>query len=302
MGHGIAQDCARFGYSVTLHDSNPVVLTESLECIERNLRLLVAGGALTTAQTESVIPRIRLCTELEDAVREADFVIEAVSEDLAIKKGLLRQLDAACPARTILASSTSTFMPTVLATATERRDRVIVAHYFNPPYLLPLVEVVCGDETSNETLNSTIDLLVSMEKKPIHLRKEVPGFIGNRLQMALLREAAALVEEGVASPQEVDSVIRYGFGRRLAAAGIFEVFEFGGWNLILDIARMLLPEISANAEAPGLIEEKVARGEIGVKTGKGFYEWPPDSALARRTQIAETLIAIAKSHEEKGAE
>jgi 3-hydroxybutyryl-CoA dehydrogenase len=299
MGHGIAQDCARFGYSVLLHDSDPQTLSRSVERIGYNLRMLVAGGALTSSQADGVIPHIQLCPDLEEAVGNADFVIEAASEDLSVKQDLFRKLDSLCPARTILASSTSTFMPTILASVTQRRDRVIVAHYFNPPYLLPLVEVVCGVETSDQTLKTTVKLLKTMEKRPVCLRKEVPGFVGNRLQMALLREALSLVEQGIATPEDVDSVIKYGFGRRLAAAGIFEVFDFGGWNLILEIAKMLLPEMSSATDPSRTLEEKVARGELGVKSGKGFYDWTEESASLRRTEIAESLIALARKDAER---
>jgi len=293
MGHGIALDCARFGYSVSLHDANAQSLSRALDNIKQGLEILVEEGVLAEAQAEDVLPRIRSCTELEVAVSDADFVIEAVSEDLAVKQDLFRTLDALCPPRTILASSTSTFMPTVLASVTERRDRVIVAHYFNPPYLLPLVEVVCGSETSQQTMDDTNDLLVSMKKQVVRLRKEVPGFIGNRLQMALLREAMSLLEDGVATALDVDTVIRCGFGRRLAAAGIFEVFDFGNWSLIFEIARTLLPEISSETEPPGLLQHKIELGELGVSSGKGFYDWSAASALVRKRQIARALAVIA---------
>lgn len=294
MGHGIAQECALHGYAVTLTDVSAEALERALASIEANLQTLVGEGALTAERAATVLPRIRACPQLGEALAAADFVIEAAAEDLAVKQSLFREMDSLCPARTILASNTSTFMPTQLASATRRPDRVLVAHYFNPPYLLPLVEVVGGEATSEETLQTTLALLTRMGKRPVQVRKEVPGFIGNRLQFALLREALSLVEQGVATPQDVDTVIKNGFGRRLAAAGVFEVFDFGGWNLILAILQMLLPEIESSTEASPLLVEKVARGELGVKSGKGFYDWDAASAPARKKEIAETLIALAR--------
>ena len=207
-------------------------------------------------------------------------------------------MDELCPERTILASNTSSLLPSKLASATRRPDKVLVTHYFNPPHLLPLVEVVRGDKTSDETVNTVYDLLTRVGKSPVIIQKEVPGFVGNRLQAALFREAISLVAKGVASPQDVDMVIKSGFGRRLATAGVFEVWELAGWDLILTIAENLQPELESSPTVSPLLRERVERGELGTKTGKGFYEWTPDSAESLRERIAQVLTTLAQQAEE----
>jgi 3-hydroxybutyryl-CoA dehydrogenase len=191
-------------------------------------------------------------------------------------------------------SNTSTLLPSDLALATRRPDKVLVAHYFNPPYLLPLVEIVRGQGTSDETVATIYDLMVKVGKAPALVQKEAPGFIGNRMQAALLREALSIVERGIASPRDVDIVIKNGFGRRLAAAGIFEVFEIAGWDLVLAILNYLQPDIESSTETSPLVKERVEQGELGIKTGTGFYRWTPESAEALKQTIAQALVNIAK--------
>ena len=185
-------------------------------------------------------------------------------------------------------------LPSKLASVTRRPDKVLVAHYFNPPYLLPLVEVVRHKETSDETVTTIYDLLTKVGKNPAIVQKEVPGFIGNRLQAALLREALSIVERGIASPQDVDTVVKNGFGRRYAAAGPFEIFEIVGWDLVLAAAQYLIPDTEPSTEISPLLREKVERGELGVKTGKGFYEWTQESAEALKQRIGQVLVKIAQ--------
>ncbi len=294
MGHGIAQEFAVAGYSVCMHDVSDEALQTALSRIRNNLRMLADLGLVTGGQIESGWRNIRTGTELRDAVAEADLVIEAVSEDLHTKQAIFRSLDQYCPARTILASNTSTLLPSKLASATQRADRVLVTHYFNPPYLLPIVEIVRHERTSDDTVAIVYELLKKLGKSPVIVQKEIPGFIGNRLQAALFREALSIVQRGLASPQDVDLVIKNGFGRRFSGAGIFEVWEIAGWDLISAVCKNLFPELDASAEISPVLRTMVDRGDLGVKTGKGFYEWTPDSARALRERIAHMLTAVAR--------
>jgi 3-hydroxybutyryl-CoA dehydrogenase len=170
---------------------------------------------------------------------------------------------------------------------------VLVTHYYNPPHLVPLVEVVRGPETSDEAIETVHGLLTKVGKSPAIVQKEAPGFIGNRLQAALFREALSIVERGIASPQDVDAVVRNGIGRRWAAAGPFEIWGIAGWDLIYAASTYLSPHLESSTEPSSLLREKVERGELGVKTGKGFYEWTPESAEALTRRIARVLIEIA---------
>jgi 3-hydroxybutyryl-CoA dehydrogenase len=217
-----------------------------------------------------------------------------VSEELGLKQAIFRDLDAWAPRHAVLASNSSSFMPSLLASATRRPERVLVAHYFNPPHLLPLVELVRGEETSDETIAAMRGLYLGIGKRPAVVQREAPGFVGNRLQMALLREALAIVDAGIATAADVDTIIKTGFGRRLAVAGVFEVFEAAGWDLTLAVAEQLFPAIDRATEPPASLREQVARGELGLKAGKGFYAWTPEEAAALRGRIANGLAAIAR--------
>ncbi len=295
MGHGIAQEFALAGYEVHLHDLTEEKLQQALKNIQANLQMLMGLGIVTREQVETTPNHIHITPLLKDAVSEADVVIEAVLEDLPLKQRVFQELDQMCPERTILASNTSTIMPSQLASATRRPEKVLVAHYFNPPYLLPLVEVVRSAETSDETVSTLYNLLVKVGKSPVIVQKEVPGFIANRFQRALLREALWLVQKGIATPQDVDTVIKSSIGRRWAVAGVFEIFEIAGWELVL--AAFAQPQFEIDPfpeELTSLLKEKIERGELGVKTGKGFYEWTPESAEALKQRIAQALVKIAK--------
>jgi 3-hydroxybutyryl-CoA dehydrogenase len=294
MGHGIAQEFASNGYQVTLHDVSDANLKQAVSNIQSNLQMLTDFGLMTKKQAEPVLGNIHPSTALQDVVGEADVVIESVFEDLNVKQAVFRELDRLCPEHTLLVSNTSTLLPSNLALATRRPDKVLVAHYFNPPYLLPLVEIVRGQGTSDEAVATIYDLMVQVGKSPALVQKEAPGFIGNRLQAALLREAMSIVERGIATPRDVDIVIKNGFGRRLAAAGVFEVFEIAGWDLVCAILDYLLPDIESSSETSPLVKERVEQGELGTKTGTGFYRWTPESAEALKQTIAQALVEIAK--------
>ncbi len=294
MGHGIAQEFAVAGYDVALHDVSEERLARALEGIAENLRALAGLGLADAALAGAVPAAIRAGTDLGEVVADADVAIEAVTEDLPLKQRIFGELDRRCPPHAILASNSSSFMPSQLAPATGRPDRVLVAHYFNPPHLLPLVEVVRGPATSDETVETVRALLTRIGKRPAVVRKEAPGFVGNRLQMALFREALAIVEAGIATPEDVDVVVRNGFGRRLAAAGPFEVFALAGFDLVLAVAEQLVPTLESSPEVPAPLRETVARGELGVKTGKGFYEWTPAEAAALKARVAGALARITQ--------
>jgi 3-hydroxybutyryl-CoA dehydrogenase len=296
MGHGIALDFALAGYDVCLNDVSEEKLAHALETIKGNLQMMTRIGFARAEDAATAPARIRTSTVLKTAAESADVVIEAVVENLEVKERIFSELDTICPPHTILASNTSTFKPSKLARVTRRPGKVLVAHYFNPPYLLPLVELVRGEQTSDETISLMHALLKKIGKQPAIVQKEATGFIGNRLQVALLREALSIVQQGIASPQDVDIVIKNSIGRRWAFAGIFEVFEIAGWDLLLEICRQVQPEQDASAKPVELLDEKVRRGELGLKSGKGFYDWTPQSAAALKERIAQGLIAVAKQN------
>ena len=289
MGHSIAQEFAVSGYRVSLNDMSEERLDHARERIRQNLEMLGRSD-----EWDGVASRITFTGDLRTAVEGADLVIEAITENLDIKRELFAELESICRADTILASNTSTFMPSQLAEATQNPGRVIVMHYFNPPHIVPLVEVVGGRDTSPETVGTVRDLLISQGKKPVVLEKEVLGFIGNRLQAALLRECFALVENGVVRPEDIDTVVTTSFGRRLGVAGVFEVFDAAGADVWHAICEQLMPDIASSTEVPPAIARMSESGDFGLKTGRGVYEWPDEAAIDLRRRIARAVEEIGR--------
>ncbi|MCI0822906.1 MAG: 3-hydroxyacyl-CoA dehydrogenase family protein, partial [Chloroflexi bacterium] len=237
---------------------------------------------------------VRTSTDLEEVVRDADFVIEAVSEDLPLKQRVFGELDRLCRHHTILASNSSTFMPSSLASATGRPDKVLVTHYFNPPYLVPAVEIVRHEGTSDETFDTAFALFQQIGKRPVRVQKEALGFIGNRLQAALVRECFSLVDKGIASAEDIDAVVRYGLGRRLSVAGPLEIADVAGLDIYSTLMSHILPDLDAATSPPQALAENVRDGNLGVKTGQGTYSWTPESSEETRQRIANALIEIQK--------
>ncbi len=292
MGHGIAQEFALNGYEVRLHSRTDESLSRATQRIRHNLSYLADNGIIDSEAIRFSLNNIVAETSIEKAVDQVDIVIESVYEDLELKRQLFHQLDRICPEHTILATNTSSFLPSQLASVTNRPDRVLGAHYINPPHLVPLVEIIRGNETSDDSVATMSELLRKVGKRPVVLQKEVPGFITGRLQAAVLREALWMVENGIARPQDVDAALTGALGRRWAAAGVFEVGEIAGWDLFLAIASELFPQLASSPEIPAILKERVGRGQLGVKSGRGFYEWTPESAEAVRQRITSGMIAI----------
>jgi len=296
MGHAIAQEFAVAGYEVILYGRSEEKLKQALAKIERSLNELTEWEIISENTIASALDRLHTTTDLTEAGSNADLIVEAVVEDLEIKNELFSKLDAVCPQDTIFASNTSSILPSVLAAATRRPDRFLVAHYFNPPYLMPLVEIVRGNKTSDETINTVYSLMKAMGKSPIICQKEAPGFIANRLQLVLWREAFNIVQRGIASPQDVDLAVKNSFGRRLGMVGPFELYEYiDGYDLTLQCEKYMLPDMNTSNESYPLLLEKVERGELGAKTGKGFYEWTSEFTEAWRTKVLKGLVRFMKS-------
>jgi 3-hydroxybutyryl-CoA dehydrogenase len=301
MGHGIALDFAVAGFQVALQDVDEVRLRQAMGRIQATLPMLAAAGRFPPEEVGAIAARVHPHAALPAATAHADLVVESVFEDLSLKQAIFQELDRACPPHTILASNTSSLPPTRLAAATARPEKVMVAHYFNPPYLLPLVEVVMGEATSEETASAVCGLLAQAGKKPVLLKREAPGFVVNRLQAALVREAIAIVDRGIAAPEDVDAALRYGLVRRLAVTGALEPLDLAGLDLALTVAKALLPDLESSPQVPAGLRERVERGQLGVKSGQGFYSWTPESAAARSRAIAQALLEIAQIADSPGA-
>ena len=263
MGHGIAQEFSTAGYEVALND----VSNQRLELALGHVRENLCNLGFAKEDVNRIAARIQASTDLPSVLLDADFVVEAVSEDIEVKRTVFTKIDQLIPPHSINASNTSSFMPSHLASVTGRPGRVLVAHYFNPPYLVPLVEIVRSSDTTDETITEVTTLLKRFGKYPVVIKREVPGFIANRLQAALLRECFALVEDGVAEPQDIDDVVTHSLGRRLAVAGPFEIFDAAGLDVWKAIAGELMPVIESSPDLPALLTDLTRRGACGLKTG-----------------------------------
>lgn len=294
MGHGIAQEFACAGYRVLMHDVTDEHLETARVQIEKNLNVLAENAVIEQKSIAPTLQRIQTATELSAVAENADFVVEAVTENLALKQQIFEELDAICPPHTILASNTTALMPSQIGVNAKRKRQILNTHYFNPPYLIPLVELIRSPDTSDETVTVTFDLLTTIGKTPAIIEKEALGFVGPRLQAALIREAFAIVEQGIASAETVDLVVRNSFGRRLSVAGPFEVFELAGWDLVLAAFEELYKDLNSSEDINPLLRQMVESGKLGVKSQEGFYSWTDDKIQELRDRMNRALIQQAK--------
>jgi 3-hydroxybutyryl-CoA dehydrogenase len=277
MGHGIAQVFALAGHEVTIYDTAAASLDSAKARILANLKDL--------GDDQAAVERVRPCGELAEAVREADYVVEAVLEDLPLKQKLFVEIERHVRPDTILASNTSVIPITSIMEGLRDRSRALGTHWWNPPYLVPLVEVIGTQWTSPQAIDWTIALHQAAGKMPVHVKKDVPGFVGNRLQHALWREAIALVEHGICDAETVDAVIKASFGRRLAVLGPLENADLVGTDLTLAIHQTVLPAIERRPGPSPYLEKLVADGKLGMKAGEGFRRWTPEQQQALRAQV-----------------
>ncbi|MBU1345086.1 MAG: 3-hydroxyacyl-CoA dehydrogenase family protein [Proteobacteria bacterium] len=276
MGHGIAQGFAMGGYPVILYDIDEAVLSVAHSHIKESLDLFYESGIYSLDETVSMLAGITTTTDLKAAVEDSDFVIEVIPEILSLKQTVLQQVESCCRKETIIASNTSHLKVSDVFAVLKDQTRVVGAHYFNPPQICPTVEVVKGRHTSDQTLQTTYDLMKKIGKDPVKLHKDVVGLVVNRLQTALLREAFYLHEQGVISAVDIDKAVKGSLGFRAASIGPMTMVDMGGLDAWLDCCEKLLPIMDASVKAPTALKDLVDAGHTGIKSGKGFYEYAKD--------------------------
>ena len=281
MGHGIAQVFALAGHDVVIYDSIASSLDSAKARILTNLKEL--------GDDQGAMERVTPVADLAQAMREADYVVEAVLEDLPLKQKLFTEIEKYVRPDTILASNTSVIPITRIMEGLKQRDRALGTHWWNPPYLVPLVEVIETQWTSPQAVNFTMKLHADAGKTPAHVKKDVPGFIGNRLQHALWREAIALVENGICDAETVDNVIKSAFGRRLAVLGPLENADMVGTDLTLAIHKTVLPDIDSRPCPSPYLENLVREKRLGFKSGEGFRKWSPEQQAILRSKVLQHL-------------
>ena len=283
MGHGIAQVFALGGHDVTITDS----FTANLDTVKARISANLADLGDDAAAVNRVTPN----ADMAATVRDADYVVEAVLEDLPLKQKLFAEIEKHARPDAILASNTSVIPITKIMEGLKHRERALGTHWWNPPYLVPLVEVIGTPWTAPAVIETTMALHKAIGKTPVHVKKDVAGFVGNRLQHALWREAIALVEHGICDAETVDTVIKAAFGRRLAVLGPLENADLVGTDLTLAIHNTVLPEIESRPAASPYLEKLVADGKLGFKSGEGFRTWTPEQQKELRAKVTQHLKA-----------
>ncbi|MCH3965014.1 MAG: 3-hydroxyacyl-CoA dehydrogenase family protein [Clostridium sp.] len=289
MGHGISQICAMAGLHVNMYGRSDASLERGFTKIENSLKDLMEEGKLTDCKVRKILSRINGVKSIEAASSGAEIIIECLAEDLQLKQKIFNKLDSICSREVILATNTSGLSPTKISEAVNYPERVVVAHFWNPPQFIPLVEVVPGKHTSGEIMDRTMEFIDFIGKKGVRLEKECPGFIGNRLQLALLREALYIVEQGFAKPEEVDKAVEYSFGRRLPATGPLCSADMGGLDIFYNISSYLFRELCSSKDASEMLKQLVDAGKLGLKAGNGFYNWTDDFSDKKQEERTRVL-------------
>ncbi len=295
VGHGLALHFAKAGYHVSLYSRTQQTLDKAVESIKSSLPALLQGQANVENETDRIVSRIKTTKDMGEAVAGVPIVIESVAEDLKVKQDLFSELDQMCPRDAILATNTSVISITAIASKAKNRDRIVGTHFWFPPYLIPLVEVVKGKDTSDDTMEITYRFMKKAGKYPIKCLKDVPGFVANRLQHALWREAISIVEKGIADAATVDDAIKHSFGIRVPVLGPIENADMVGLDLVLAIHNTVLQDLEASPDPSPLLKDKVSKGELGFKSGKGFYDgWTPERMKGTREKLVKHLIDYSR--------
>jgi 3-hydroxybutyryl-CoA dehydrogenase len=271
MGHQIAMLCALGGYTTILQDVNAKSLQKAEESLENRMNQWVDQQKITNEQKKEAFAHLTFTTNLEEAAHDVDFVIEAIVEKLEAKRDLFQRLDSLTPAHAILATNSSTIVNSVLADVTKRPDKVCNMHFFFPPLVMDCVEVVMSEKTSEETIETVMAVCKQINRTGLLIRKEISGFVANRILGAINREALHLYEEGIADFKEIDTIVKKALGHPL---GPFELIDLSGADIVYNVMELRYAESGKNEDKPSIsIKEKVSSGNLGRKTGQGFYSY-----------------------------
>ncbi|ANZ60215.1 3-hydroxyacyl-CoA dehydrogenase family protein [Secundilactobacillus paracollinoides] len=292
MGHATALQFAMRGYQVNLLDTSKEALERGIDGIKNDIKTFQDAGMLTDT-AETVLARIHTTTDYKTTLAGADFVIESVVEDMAVKQLVWQEAEKYVSDHTILATNTSGLSPTEIQSVLNKPERFVVAHFWNPAQLMPLVEVVPGKATSEATVSDTVALMNHIGKHAVPLKKESLGFVGNRIQLAVLREAFHIVDEGIATPEAVDDIIKYSLGRRWSLVGPIASADLGGLDVFKNISSYLYADLAADKGTDPLLDKMVSEGKLGLKTGQGFFPWTGEAGETivndRDTQLLKLL-------------
>lgn len=296
MGNGIAQLFATGGYPVYLWAFDEKEKGKAMETMKENLGLLAENEIVKREDIEKILARITITTDFEEVAEHADLAVECILEKMDLKQDFFKRLDAMTQKDVILCTNTSAMSITEIASKSEHRERIIGTHFWNPPYLIPLVEVVKTVDVADGIAEKVCEVLRAVGKKPIVAKKDVPGFIANRMQNALGREAVSIVQNGLADPKDVDDAVKYGFGMRLGSIGPIEQIDAIGADLCVNIGDYLFPHLEDSKEQLPLLREKVEKNELGFKTGGvGIQTWTEEEMKEYNERTVRDLIKVGKA-------
>jgi 3-hydroxybutyryl-CoA dehydrogenase len=294
MGHGIAQVFALKRYKVKLFDNDLNVLQSAPGKIHNNLQTLLEMHLVEPQEIEDCLNHLQLCHTLPEMCEGVELTIEAVSENVDLKRAIFGELEALTTPRTILCSNTSGISIGLISENLRFKERVIGTHFWNPPHIVPCVEVIKSQFAADEVFHTVIELMERVGKKPVRVLKDIPGFLGNRLQHALWREAISLVEKGIAAPEDIDRVVKYGFGLRLPFIGPLETADLAGLDLVYDIHKYLFSDLENRSTPSPLLKTLLDQKATGVKSKKGFYNWTDERAKQIIQQRDKALLKITE--------
>lgn len=300
MGHSVAGAFARFGMDVNLYDPYPEVLPKAVESIKAELSQLADEGIMPREDLEKAFASIHTFSELKDAVKDRDFVFEAGPEKVELKQNIFFDLVNICPSHTLFGTNTSSLkLEDITSKLTDKqKERVFICHMFNPPHIIPVVEISHFEGTNEEHFQEIYNMWTSIKKKPVKVLKDVPGMVANRLQHALLREAFSLIEHGIAYPEDVDNAVQYGAFFRFVATGVIWAADMGGLDVWYPVCENTFPHLEDSKHASPLLKEKVEAGKYGIKSGEGFYKYPDDEIPAIREKFNKNLLMQLKTSEQ----
>ncbi|MFD0704790.1 3-hydroxyacyl-CoA dehydrogenase family protein [Alloscardovia venturai] len=290
MGHSIAMEFAVHGYNVHLIDMSEDALSHGLDMIRHDAVELSEHHLIAGQNIDDILARITTFTSISNGVHDVQYVTESVAEKLEIKQSIWKQVEENAPQDAIFTTNTSGLSPSAIAEVLKTPHRFVVAHYWNPAHLMPLVEVVPSRSTSQDTVDTTVAFLRTVGKKAYPLKRECLGFVGNRIQMAVIREALNIVSRDIATAEDVDNIIKYSLGRRWSILGPIISADLGGLDIFESVSEYLLQDADNSTTPNQLLAEKVRRGELGNKTGRGFYDWNGDEGIQTVAHRDEQLM------------
>ncbi|MGN1008836.1 MAG: 3-hydroxyacyl-CoA dehydrogenase family protein, partial [Butyricicoccus sp.] len=297
MGHGIAHVFARHGYKVSLYDAFEASIQAAPDKIREELQFMVDEDYIPQEDVEKAIGNIEFFTDLAEAVKDADYVIEAIPEKMDLKKELFANLDQMCPKHTVFATNTSSLkLNEMIADLPEERQKLcMVSHWYNPAYLLPIAELSKFGNMDEDVFNDVYDVYVKSEKQPICVLKDIPGMIANRILHAQAREVFHLMEIGAATPEDIDKTLKYGPCFRNATTGMLEVADMGGLDIWCATEDNMFPHLCNADRASDAMRNLVEGGNLGIKTGKGFFDYPEEKRSAAQLAFYKRLITQLKA-------